>query len=156
MNSTNRFLLVLAGAVAWTITLARADVGGLLDAASDVFRLPSLVATWDDLQSKAAQLDQRFALLQRLHSARQEVLAALRGRRIDVSEAIHRFGALTAARSQFEIFHDAEPSGRTRHDVAVQLLHWVSELRKEASSPADVDALDQAATELQCCVESGE
>jgi len=156
MNSTNRLLLVLMGAVAWTVTLARADFHALLDAASDVFRLPALVATWDDLQSKAVQLDHRFAVLQRLHLARQEVLAALRGRTIDVSEAIHRFGALTAARSKIGIFHDGEPGGRTRHDLAVQLLHWVVELRKEYASPADADALDQAAAELQCCVESGE
>ena len=156
MNSTNRLLLVLAGAMAWTVTFARADINGLLDAASDVFRLPVLVATWDDLQSKAAKLDQRFAMLQRLHLARHEVLAALKGRRIDVSEAIHRFGALTAARSQFGTVHHGEPNGRTRHDLAVQLLHWVIELRKEAGSPADLAALDQAAAELHCSVESGE
>jgi hypothetical protein len=156
MNSTNRLLLVLMGAIAWTVSLARADFNALFDGVSDVFRLPALIATWDDLQSKAAQLDQRFAVLQRLHLARQEVLVALRGRRIDVSEAIHRFGALTAGRSQIGIFHDGEPGGRTRHDLAVQLLHWVVELRKEPGSPADVEALDQAAAELMCCVESGE
>src|SRR5262249_37817215 len=107
-------------------------------------------------QSKAAQLDQRFAVLQRLHLARQEVLAALRSRRIDVSEAIHRFGALTAARSQLEIFRDGELGGRTRHDLALQRLLWVVERRKEAGSAVDADAVDQAAVEVQCCVECGE
>jgi hypothetical protein len=152
MTSTNRLLLVLAGAGAWTFTLARADVHALLDLPSDVWRLPALVTTWDELQSKAAQLDQSFAIFHRVYLAREDVLAALRGRRIDVCEAIHRFGVLTAARAQFGTSHVAETGAR--HDVAVQLLNWVNQVRKESRSPADEVALAQAAAELQCCVES--
>jgi len=156
MKSTNRLLLVLVGAGAWTYTLAGADARSLLDALSDVSRLPALVTTWDELQTKATQLDQHFAVMHRLYFAREDVLAALRGRRIDVGEALHRFGALTAARARLGITQNADSGALERHEVAVQLLSWVNQVRTEAISPTDADALEQAAAELRCCVESGE
>jgi len=77
MHSTNRLLLIVVGASAWTHALNQADLRELLNSASDVWRVPSLVARWHDLQNEAAQLDQRLAAFQRICQARRELFVGL-------------------------------------------------------------------------------
>ena len=151
MPSTNRFLLILVGASAWSYSLNQADLRELLDSASDIWRLPSFVASWHDLQTEAAQLDQRCAAMHRVCQARRDVVLGLCTKRIDVREAIHRFGALTALRARYGISGPRKSSSAiASREIAVQLLRLVKQARKEFSQRTDRDILDQVEAELQC------
>ncbi|HMF13236.1 MAG TPA: hypothetical protein VKE94_13055 [Gemmataceae bacterium] len=154
MNSTNRLLLVLAGTGAWTFSLTTADLRLLVDPASDVWRLPALVASWDDLQGKAHELEQRGANLQRVNLARQAVLAGLRGRQIDVREAIHRFNALSVSLAEHGVGGSARHNSPPTREVATHLLTWVNQARKDAVPRPDKAALDGVAAELERCIEA--
>ena len=154
MPSTNRLLLILVGASAWSYCLNQADLRELLDSTSDIWRVPSLVARWHDLQTEAVQLDQRCAVMHRIYQARRDVVLGLCTKRIDVHEAIHRFGALTALRVRYGISDPGKSSSATAsREIAVQLLRLVKQARKEFSQRTDKDALEQVEAELQCSVD---
>jgi hypothetical protein len=149
MNALDRLLAVTAVVAVSAATLP--GLWPLLSPQADLWKAPADLRQIQRLSDEADDLDSRYALLHRIHGAREQVIAALSEGRLTAGQAVTRFRELDEIRSESGLPVAPERRHKSPAEIArLEVLGWLS----TAPPTLNHAVLDQVVRELTASIKS--